>query len=738
MRIRSRLLLLVSAALVPALLVSALGVAYIYREEQNFSRASVIEASRALALAFERDMGRRLEILRTLSVAPTLHSGELQRFYSFAAAVASETGGAIILSNLEGRQIANTRLAFGTPLPPMLPVEREARARLGNEATIVSELYLPPRGLGPYSFAVQFPVRNDGKVVAFLTMASFASEIQQLLVAQRLPAGWNATLVDRRGIIVARSVEAGTYVGKPVRDELREAMAARTEGFYEGTSLGGVRATAFFSRVPGTDWSVLIGVPQDALSGPSTRAATLMAALGLLVLAVSLAAAWLVARRIARPVESLRQAAHALGAGQPARVPASGTDELDAVGEAMGAASERMRGATAELERRVAEAVASYEQSQRALMQAQKLEALGRLTGGIAHDFNNVLQTLSAGLETLKLRAADEQRTMLLRCQRAVTRGTELARQLMAFGRVQELRAQTIETGARLAEARHLFSGALPADIRLDFDLESQLWPVRVDPSQLELALLNLVINARDAMPNGGDLMLRARNEVVAARTDLEPGEYVVLEVSDSGEGMSEEVMARALDPFYTTKGVGKGSGMGLPQAYGFARQNGGTLTLDSRRGHGAAVRIYLPRSHEQIDEASPGPQSALPAGAGRVLLVEDDDEVRDTVSVALRAAGFGIDSARTADEALARLRAGERYDAVFTDVVMPGALSGIELAQEIRRRYPHVGVVVATGYSDRAIQVEGVRALPKPYTVQQAVDALNVCLGTVRIDSSA
>ena len=740
MRIRSRLLLLVLAALIPALLVTALGVAYIYREEQDFSRASVMEAARALGLALERDLGRRASILRTLALSPALRSGELKRFYSYAGEVAKESGGAIILSDLQGKQLANTRLPLGAPLPPMLPIEREARARLGNEVTIVSELYLPPAGLGPHSFAVQHPVRNDGKVVAFLTMASYAAEIQELLAAQRLPAGWNATLVDGRGVVVARNLEAEKYIGKPVRDELRAAMTARTEGFHEGTSLGGVRATAFFSRVPGTDWSVLIGVPQKALSGASTRAAALMTALSALVLALSLAAAWFVARRISRPVESLREAAHALGAGQPARVRATGTEELDAVGEAMGAASEKMRGATAELERRVAEAVASYEQSQRALVQAQKLEALGRLTGGIAHDFNNVLQTLTAGLEMLKLRASEEQRTMVLRCQRAVARGIELARQLMAFGRVQELRAQTIETGVRLGDARQLFSGALPADIRLEYRLEPHLWPVMVDPSQLELALLNLVINARDAMPNGGRLVLSARNEVIAARADLEPGEYVVIEVSDSGEGMSEDVMARALDPFYTTKGVGKGSGMGLPQAYGFARQNGGTLTLESGRGNGTTVRIYLPRSHEQlIDDGGPvGQPPARPTGHGRVLLVEDDEEVRDTVSVALRAAGFEINTARTGDEALLRLQTGERYDAVFTDVVMPGALSGIELAAEIRRRYPRVGVVVATGYSDRAVRIEGVRALPKPYDVQQAVDALNVCLGTVRALSSS
>jgi len=597
MRIRSRLLLLVSAVLVPALLVSVTGVAYIYSEEQESIRATAIETARALALAVERDMARRESILRTLSAAPTLHDGDLKRFYDFALAVANENGAAIILSDLEGRQILNTRLPFGTALPPMLPIEREARARLGNEVTIVSDLYLPPAGLGPRSFAVQHPVRRDGKVVQFLTLASFAAEIQNLLTAQRLPPDWNATITDRRGIIVARGVDAEKFVGKPVREDLFARMSAQGEGFHVGTTLGGVAATAFFSRVPTADWSLLIGLPHGSLYAPAGRAAMVMAALSLLVLALGLAAAMLVARRISRPVESLRQAAHALGSERAARPPPSGTLELDAVGEAMARASERLQGTKTELERRVAEALASYEQSQRALLQAQKLEALGRLTGGIAHDFNNVLQTLTAGLDTLKHGAGEPQRALLGRCQRAVARGTDLARQLMAFGRVQELRAQTIDTGARLAEAQQLFGGALPANIRLDYDLEPQLWPVLADPSQLELALLNLVINARDAMPHGGSLTLRGRNQAVSARGDLQDGDYVVLSISDTGEGMGDEVMARAFDPFYTTKGVGKGSGMGLPQAYGFARQNGGTLVLGSRAGQGTTATMYLPRA---------------------------------------------------------------------------------------------------------------------------------------------
>jgi CheY-like chemotaxis protein len=249
-----------------------------------------------------------------------------------------------------------------------------------------------------------------------------------------------------------------------------------------------------------------------------------------------------------------------------------------------------------------------------------------------------------------------------------------------------------------------------------------------VDPAQLELALLNLVINARDAMPAGGRMTLRARNETLAhERGELAAGDYAVLALSDSGEGMSEEVMARALDPFYTTKGVGKGSGMGLPQAYGFARQNGGTLTLNSRPGEGTTVTLYLPRSRLAPAPPPPAPRDgALPPGKGRVLLVEDDEEVRETVSSALGAAGFEIHTAVDADEALRLLEGGERYDALFTDVVMPGAMSGIDLAERVRARYPATGVVVATGYSDRAVELHGVRTLQKPFDVRQAVEAIN------------
>ena len=729
MRIRSRLLLLVAAVLLPALVGAGIALGYIYNEEQALYEASMRETAGALALALDRDMARREAILHTLAASPALRLGEMRRFHEFSSRVAQETESAIILSDLEGRQILNTRRPFGAALPPMLAMERRERARLGNEVTLISDLYVPPAGLGPHSFAVQIPVRRDGKVVQFLTLASYASQMQKL-VAEQLPPGWLATVIDRQGVIVARSLAPEKFVGMPVRKDLAAKIAAQGEGSHRGTTMADVPSTAFFSRAPASGWAFLIAVPHSALYASARRATMLMAAVSLLMLALGLGAALAVARRIVQPVESLRELAERLGRNEPVHAPASGTLELDAVGQAMAGASERQRGTTAELERRVAEAVARVEVSQRALVQAQKLEALGRLTGGIAHDFNNVLQTLTVGLQALSYMARDDQRELIERCQRAVARGTGVARQLMAFGRMQEVRVETIDTAARLHEARELVTGALPTNIALEYELAPDLWPVTVDPAQLELALLNLVINARDAM-RGGTITLRAINQVLhTPRPDLHGGDYVLLSVCDTGEGMSEEVMARALDPFYTTKGVGKGSGMGLPQAYGFARQSGGTLILESQLGKGTTVSLYLPRATQPIS-ALPAPRAltSLPVSKGKVLVVEDDDQVRETVSTGLHAAGFVIHTAATADEALAKINNGEHFDAVLTDVVMPGSMSGLDLAEHIRKLHPRTGVVVVTGYTDRAVRLPGVRALPKPYDLQQAVDALNASM---------
>ncbi|WP_420475423.1 ATP-binding protein [Noviherbaspirillum sp. ST9] len=732
MRIRTRLLLLVLAVLVPAFLVAAFGIVYMYKEERAFHRENMRETVRALALVIDKEVARREALLQTLAASPTLDRGDFEAFYRYAQALA-QGDAAIILHHINGvDQIINTRLPYGTPLPKLLPVARELRSRHPPDVTLITNLYMAPSGNGP-SFGVQVPVKRDGKVVYYLMMGSTVKELQTVFSEQRLPREWHAGIVDRDGVLLARSKEPETYVGKQVRGDF--AAALRTgEGFHEGRTLSGVPATAFFSRAPTSGWTFFVSVPSSVLKQPAEDAALLMAGISLFVIALTALAAIAVARRTARSVELLRRAAERLGRGEHIEHEHTGTLEIDAVNEAIAKAGEDIRNARASLEQRVAEAVASAERSQRALLQAQKLEALGRLTGGIAHDFNNVLQTVTTGLELARLRTTEPLAVSSLEsCKRAVQRASELTRQLAVFGRVQDARLETIDPNRQLMEMASLLRSGLRADIDFQFDVPLQLWPVTVDPLQLELALLNLTINARDAMPEGGVLQLQARNETLRMQAgELAPGDYLRLTVADNGEGMSSEVLAKALDPFFTTKRVGKGSGMGLPQAYGFARQNGGTLILRSRPGEGTQAVLYLPRADRSVD--TPRQDSRLPerkAGRETVLFVEDDPLVRDVVPAALQEAGFRVLCAADGEQALRMLDNGEQIDLLFTDIVMPGNLNGIELAQQARTRFPAVRVVLATGYTEQRVQLPDVRTLAKPYEVPQAVDALLDALGS-------
>jgi CheY-like chemotaxis protein len=272
-----------------------------------------------------------------------------------------------------------------------------------------------------------------------------------------------------------------------------------------------------------------------------------------------------------------------------------------------------------------------------------------------------------------------------------------------------------------------LLASALPPNILLEFDLAPDLWPVTVDATQLELAFLNLVINARDAMPRGGRVTLAGRNETQHGGDGGLDGDYVVLTLTDDGHGMSEEVLARALDPFYTTKEHGKGSGMGLPQAHGVARMHGGLLTLKSRPGDGTTVTLYLPRAADGVVQATPAPKPfSRPKGGGMVLLVDDDDDLRMMVRQALKLSGFDVRAAATADEALERIERGESFDAVLTDVVMPGKLNGMDLAERLVAAFPRIGVVVGTAHAERVVRLPGVRVLAKPFDLRELVEALN------------
>jgi PAS domain S-box-containing protein len=390
------------------------------------------------------------------------------------------------------------------------------------------------------------------------------------------------------------------------------------------------------------------------------------------------------------------------------------------------------------LEQRVSEILEEKQAAEAHMRQAQKLEALGHLTGGVAHDFNNLLMIIKGGLSLLKRPFIDPERRhkLLSSMEHAADRGANLSRQLLAFARRQPLRAESVDLRHHVEGMRELLDRSLRGDVQVRTEFASDLWPVEVDPAQLELVILNLCVNARDAMPNGGVITIEARNRTAVPQTGT-TGEFVALSVVDPGTGIPPEVLEHVFEPFYTTKEVGKGSGLGLPQVHGFAQQSGGSVRIQSKVGEGTRVTLSLPRSKSMPVPvaAPPPPEGARRRGLesmGSILLVEDDNEVAALVTEMLRELGYHITRAASAQAALGALANDREIDIVFSDVMMPGEKNGLDLAAELLRRRPNLKVLLTTGYAGGAISSvnEDVHVLRKPYDIHTLELALRTVLG--------
>jgi signal transduction histidine kinase len=387
--------------------------------------------------------------------------------------------------------------------------------------------------------------------------------------------------------------------------------------------------------------------------------------------------------------------------------------------------------ANAELKRQMAER-AQLEESRR---QAQKIEAIGQLTGGIAHDFNNLLMVISGGLSLLQASKDDpERRDRILEGMRhAADRGAALTGQLLAFARKKSLKAESVDVARHVGAMRDLLQRSLGGDVAVELRFPEDLWPVKADPVELELVLLNLCVNSRDAMPSGGRILIEARNEP-ALKTERLAGEFVRLAVTDTGTGMSEEIKKKVFEPFFTTKEIGKGSGLGLPQVLGFAEQSGGSVEIETAPGRGTTIALLLPKSHDAAREEA---RSSVPDqratshaadAAGTVLLVEDDDAVAGLVAQMLAALGWRVERTATAAAALDLIDRDGPMDLVFSDVMMPGAMSGLELAREIQRRRPRMPILLTTGFAGAipdATRVANLKVLAKPYRLDELEKAL-------------
>jgi signal transduction histidine kinase/CheY-like chemotaxis protein len=383
--------------------------------------------------------------------------------------------------------------------------------------------------------------------------------------------------------------------------------------------------------------------------------------------------------------------------------------------------------------RRSAEAMVQrfreIEATESQVRQSQKMEAIGQLTGGVAHDFNNILTVITGTIEILGEAVKDRphlaQITDMIGA--AAARGADLTKHLLAFSRRQPLQPRNVDVNAVVVDAARLLRSTLGEQIEIESMLAHDSAPALIDPSQLSTAILNLALNARDAMPNGGKLTLETKNVVLdenyaAMSSEVNPGNYVMIAVSDSGKGIPASQLEKVFEPFYTTKDVGKGSGLGLSMVYGFVKQSNGHIKIYSEEGHGTTVKLYLPQAAGVAD--------ALPAEAGisefvrgdeSILIVEDDALVREYVVTQIGRLGYDTLAANNAAEALAIINGPERIDLLFTDVIMPGGMNGRQLATEAQTRRPGLKILYTSGYTENAIVHHGrldagVLLLPKPY----------------------
>jgi signal transduction histidine kinase/CheY-like chemotaxis protein len=379
---------------------------------------------------------------------------------------------------------------------------------------------------------------------------------------------------------------------------------------------------------------------------------------------------------------------------------------------------EQLRDFASTLERRVLERTEQLNQAHAALRQAQKLEAMGQLTGGVAHDFNNLLAPIMGSLDLLKRRGVggDREKRLIEAALESAHRAKTLVHRLLAFARRQPLRPAAVDIAALLTEIKQLIETTLGAQIKLSLELAPELPAAVADRNQLEMAVLNLAVNARDAMPNGGELSVSARLEQIGEghRAGVAAGPYIRLAVADTGCGMSEEISRRAIEPFFSTKGVGKGAGLGLSMVHGLASQLGGALVLNSAHGRGTEVELWLPLSAERPAAPAAAP-TTFPVVPGVALLVDDEDLVRSSTADMLVEMGFQVIESNSGADALQKLTRLPHIDLLVTDHLMP-AMTGPELARAVRRERPRTAIVVISGYSEASDMPPDLLHLEKPF----------------------
>jgi two-component system NtrC family sensor kinase len=596
-----------------------------------------------------------------------------------------------------GRALVNS-LAFPQPQGLNFSDRDYFRAHIGTSGQIFVGQVLQPRD--PYPDGDFFSVSKgrpspDGTFRGVIQLSILPSYFGQFFVKlQTAYPGGYASLVRDDGAVLARYPAFAANTAKPMATLITDAMRNNPDGGLATrvSAADGVERRITWKKLPNLPVFVMAGTETSAIFAEWLKTMIGYLAFGLPVTAVLLGAIWIALERTRRLYQEEGRRAAAEGA----------------------------------------------------LRQAQRMEAIGQLTGGVAHDFNNILMIVKGNVHRLRRELTEPKLVRKLdMIDTASQRGENLVRQLLTFSRKQNLTPQVVDLARRVRDFRSLLAPSLRGDIEIRIDVPETVAPVRVDQSEFELAVLNLAVNARDAMPNGGVIEIAVRPVRLRGDPahDKLQGDFIALSISDTGCGIARETIAKVFEPFFTTKEVGKGTGLGLSQVYGFAKQSGGTVTVSSRVDHGTTFTLYLPRSHEQPQRSAPVRiGDTTPVATGSVLVVEDNTEVADIATALLNELGYQVTRVASAPTALEVLRSGETFDLVFSDVVMPGGMNGVELAQRIREDYPDLPVVLTTGYYNAVDKPlpRGVPVLRKPYDIAEMRKSLQTAIGKRQQDRQA
>ena len=726
MSLRTRLLILVIAAmLVPAILV---GLRFVQNRSSEISSAMVNLSATAGDILGDLDekIQGTAQLHYGLARARDLDTSDKAACSAFLSAVREEyrqfTG--ILTINPDGSLFCDSLRTNRTL--DLRDREYFKQALVANGVVTLEPVF--GRLTGTSVLQIAYPVRAESGALKFILLASFNLQKFAEYHDKRLSNDNEILLVDKKGTVLvapqgkAWAAPAGTSIANS--ELFRFAAAPNREPFRELTDQDGrthVWAAARSPSVRDAGLYIMVGRSKDGLLAAANR--RLYEDLAMLAVAslLLLAGVWLLATMsVGRQVGRLATMATKLGLGDlSARIPPPHP------GGELGGLMTLLNGTAESLER---QRIAIDELNQK-LSQSQKMEAMGQLTGGVAHDFNNLLTVILGNAEHLaeRLAANKELHKIADDIATAAERGADLTRSLLAFARKQPLMPRDIDIGQKVLGMEQLLRRTLGEHVECEFRIDPGLWQASVDPGQLAPALLNLVLNARDAMPLGGKLTVEVHN-ISLGEADLDvngqarPGDYVMVAVTDIGTGMTAEVAGRAFEPFFTTKEVGKGTGLGLSMVYGFAQQSGGSMQMRSEPGHGTTVKLFFPRvGAPQVSAAPPAGQRTTPAGSETILVVEDDDMVRGYVESELKALGYRVIATRNGPAALEILRGPEKIQLLFTDVVMPGGLFGPELAREAARLRPDLRILMTSGYTEHPVDAldgrgQTVRILNKPY----------------------